>query len=63
MKKVYISATYNDLKECREAVMQALQKMGYEVRCMENYVATDERVDARCTTDVAECDLTLGSSL
>jgi hypothetical protein len=60
MKKVYISATYNDLKECREAVMQALQKMGYEVRCMENYVATDERVDARCTTDVAECDFYVG---
>jgi hypothetical protein len=45
MKKVYVSATYNDLKEHREAVTRALQKMGYEVRCMENYVATDERTD------------------
>lgn len=30
MKKVYISATYNDLKDHREAVAHALRKMGYE---------------------------------
>lgn len=60
MKKVYISATYNDLKEHREAVAQALRRMGYEVRCMEDYVATDERTDARCTQDVATCDFYVG---
>jgi hypothetical protein len=60
MKKVYVSATYNDLKDHREAVTRALQRMGYDVRCMENYVATDERVDARCKADVAECDFYIG---
>jgi Domain of unknown function (DUF4062) len=60
MKKVYISATYNDLKDHREAVGHALRKMGYDVRCMEDYVATDERTDARCITDVAECDFYVG---
>lgn len=60
MKKVYISATYNDLKEHRTAVAHALRKMGYEVRCMEDYVATDERTDARCTQDVSTCDFYVG---
>lgn len=60
MKKVYISATYSDLREHREAVAHALRKMGYEVRCMEDYVATDERTDARCTQDVASCDFYVG---
>ena len=60
MKKVYISATYNDLKEHRAAVAHALKKMGYEVHCMEDYVATDERVDARCTHDVSTCDFFVG---
>jgi len=28
---------------------QALRKMGYEVRWVEDYVATDERTDVRCS--------------
>jgi hypothetical protein len=60
MKKVYISATYNDLKEHRAAVAHALRKMNYEVHCMEDYVATDERTDDRCTQDVANCDFYVG---
>jgi hypothetical protein len=38
MKKVYISATYQDLKEHRSAVAHALRKMDYDVRCVEDYV-------------------------
>jgi hypothetical protein len=60
VKKVYISGTYNDLREHRAAVALALRKMSYEVRCMEEYVATDERVDARCTEDVSTCDFFVG---
>ena len=60
MKKVYISSTYNDLKEYRAAVAHALRKMGYEVCCMEDYVATDERTDARCTQDISACDFYVG---
>ena len=59
-KKVYISATYNDLKEHRQAVALALQKMNYDVRCMESYVATDERTDKLCVQDVASCDFYVG---
>jgi len=60
MKKIYISATFNDLKEHRAAVALALRKMGYLVRCMEEYTATDERTDARCKEDVATCDFYVG---
>jgi hypothetical protein len=34
--------------------------MGYTVVCMEDYVATDERTDARCTSDIAACDFYIG---
>lgn len=60
MKRVYVSSTYKDLKEHREAVGRALRKMNYEVHCMEDYVATDERTDDRCTRDVADCDFYVG---
>jgi Domain of unknown function (DUF4062) len=60
MKKIYISSTYIDLKEHRAALEHALRKMNYHVCCMEDYVATDERVDARCTQDVMTCDFYVG---
>lgn len=60
MKKVYISATYMDLKDHRSAVAHALRKMNYDVRCMEDYLATDERTDVRCRQDVASCDFYVG---
>ena len=60
MKKIYVSSTYNDLKEHRVAVEHALRKMNYQVCCMEDYVATDERTDARCTQDVMSCDFFVG---
>jgi hypothetical protein len=34
--------------------------MGYLVRCMEEYTATDERTDERCKEDVATCDFYIG---
>jgi hypothetical protein len=60
MKKIYISSTFKDLREHRAAVTLALRKMGYEVRCMEEYTATDERTDARCREDVATCQFYVG---
>ena len=54
MKKlVYISSTSKDLKEHRTAVYKALHKMQYDVVCMEDYVATDERRNAVVQLD---CD-------
>lgn len=60
MKKIYISSTYNDLKDYRAAVEHALRRMNYQVCCMEDYVATDQRTDARCMQDVMSCDFYVG---
>jgi hypothetical protein len=58
--KIYISSTYNDLKECREKVYRTLRMMRYDVIAMEDYVATDQRPVAKCLEDVAHCDLYIG---
>ena len=38
MAKIYLSSTYSDLKEHREAVYRALRKMRHDVIAMEDYV-------------------------
>ncbi|MFL6333476.1 MAG: DUF4062 domain-containing protein [Pyrinomonadaceae bacterium] len=60
MAKVYVSSTFNDLKECRARVNRALRKVGHEDVAMEYYVAGGERPVERCLADVAECDLYVG---
>ncbi len=60
MKHAYISSTYKDLIEYRTEVHSALSKMGYHVKCMEDYVAKDERTDDRCKQDAATCDFYIG---
>ena len=45
-KKVYVSSTFEDLKEHRARVKVALEKAGYDVACMEKYPAFDERPNA-----------------
>jgi hypothetical protein len=59
-KKVYVSSTYQDLKEHREAVHGTLAKMRYNVIAMEDYVARDNRMVDQVLRDVAECDIYLG---
>ena len=58
--KIYVSSTYSDLKECREAVYDTLRKMRHEVIAMEDYVATDQRPLDKCLADVANCDVYVG---
>ena len=58
--KVYISSTYEDLKEYREAVYRTLRKMRYDVIAMEDYVAQDQRPLQKCLEDVASCDIYVG---
>ena len=61
MAKIYISSTYKDLKEYREAVYRALHKLeGHEIRAMEDYVAADIRPLAKCRKDVEQCDVYIG---
>ena len=42
MTSIYLSSTYEDLKEYRRVVFDALRKSGYQVNAMEDYVATDQ---------------------
>ena len=60
MATIYLSSTYEDLKEHREAVYRALRRLGHDVRAMEDYVATDQRPVDKCLADVAACDIYVG---
>src|SRR5262245_56249600 len=60
IKTAYISSTYKDLKEHREAVYKALHKIRYDVVCMEDYVATDERNVDKCCAHASGCDIYIG---
>ena len=60
MARIYISSTYEDLKDFRDAVFRGLKKLNHEVICMEDYVASDERPLDRCLMDVDRSDIYIG---
>jgi Domain of unknown function (DUF4062) len=60
MASVYVSSTYEDLIECRDAVYRTLRQLGHDVVAMEDYVARDERPRAKCEADVRAADLYVG---
>lgn len=60
MARIYISSTYSDLVEAREAVYGVLRKMRHDVIAMEDYVAADQRPLDKCLADVAACDIYVG---
>jgi Domain of unknown function (DUF4062)/AAA ATPase domain len=60
MTTIYLSSTYEDLKEHRRVVFDALRKSGYQVIAMEDYVATDQRPVDECLKDVSEADVYVG---
>ncbi|MET0425721.1 MAG: HEAT repeat domain-containing protein [Actinoplanes sp.] len=60
MTKVYVSATFEDLRECRAAVAQAIRQLGLQDVAMESYVAEYRRPLDRCLADVQRCDIYVG---
>ncbi len=60
MAKIYLSSTYSDLIEAREAVYKALRRMRHDVLAMEDYVAKDDRPLDVCLADVKHSDLYIG---
>ncbi|MDG4548883.1 MAG: DUF4062 domain-containing protein [Candidatus Contendobacter sp.] len=60
MAKIYLSATYNDLKAYRDAVYRILRMLRHDVIAMEDYVATDAYPLHKCLADVAGCDVYVG---
>ena len=60
MATIYLSSTYDDLKEYRRVVFDALRKSGYQVVAMEDFVAADQRPLDKCLRCVAEADIYVG---
>lgn len=57
MARVYVSSTFTDLREHREAVRLAIRRLGHDDIAMEYYVAEDVRPVDRCLADVRSADL------
>jgi Domain of unknown function (DUF4062)/inactive STAND len=60
MARVYISSTWLDLKAEREAVRNAILRLGHTPAGMEAYNSSESPPLARCLEDVATCDVYLG---
>ena len=60
MAKIYVSSTYSDLKDYREAIYRTLRQMRHDVIAMEDYVATDQRPMDKCLNDITGCNLYVG---
>ena len=60
MSRIYVSSTFSDLQDQREAVYRALRRLGHDVVAMEDYVASDQRPLDRCLDDVASSDVYIG---
>ena len=60
MARIYLSSTFEDLKDCRAAAYRTLRKLGHDVISMEDYVASGQRPLAQCLADVAGCDACVG---
>ena len=58
--RVYLSSTFDDLKDYRAATFSALEKAGLDVARMEAYTATDIRPLDLCLRDVAASDILIG---
>ncbi len=60
MAKIYISSTFSDLEDCREAVYSALRALRHDVIAMEDYVASDQRPLDKCLADVVASEIYVG---
>ena len=53
MARIYLSSTFQDLKDHREEVARSLRQLRHEVVGMEEYVADGSRPLAKCLRDIA----------
>src|SRR5262249_45848223 len=60
MTTIYLSSTYEDLKQYRSVVFDALRKSGHRVIAMEDYVAADQQPVDKCLKDVSDANLYIG---
>ena len=60
MARIYLSSTFEDLKDHRAAVYRVLRQMRHDVVSMEDYTAGEARPVDACLADVAACDVYIG---
>lgn len=60
MSNIYVSSTFTDLRQHRQAVSKAIRRLGHVDVAMEYYVAEESRPLDRCLHDAGSCDLYLG---
>ncbi len=60
MGTIYLSSTYEDLKEYRHAVVEALRTGGHKVITMKEKAAKDQRLVKMCLRKVANTDVYIG---
>lgn len=61
MARIYLSSTYEDLKDHRAAIVRLLRRLNdVQVRTMEDYVASDERPADKCIADARASDVYVG---
>jgi hypothetical protein len=58
--KIYLSSTFEDLKDYREKVYRELRSLRHDVIAMEDYVAADVRPVDKCLVDVRTSDIYVG---
>jgi hypothetical protein len=60
VRRVFLSSTYQDLAEVREAARKALDSLGHYVVRMENFPVSSWSADKFCRARVQECDIFVG---
>ena len=60
MAVIYISSTYEDLRDERQAAARAVQSLGHKTIAMEDYVASGKPPLEQCLDDIKRCDAYVG---
>jgi hypothetical protein len=60
MARIFVSSTYEDLKEYRDATFRALERLGHDVLGMYEYAQTHRDVIEQTIRDVDVCDAYVG---
>lgn len=58
--RAFVSSTFTDLRECREQVRKALERLGVGDVTIETSMAEDARPVEKCLADVRSCDIYIG---
>jgi len=60
MAKIYISSTFEDLKDERKKAAQAVRRLEHQAVCMEDYVSESRQPLEKCIHDVRQCEAYIG---